>query len=249
MELLNKVAFITGAASGIGLGIAERFAAEGAVVIVVDRDDKGGKIVAAHLQNQGRKAHFIQADLADPQDITRAVTSALDLGGQLDIVVNNAAIFLSKPVEHISLAEWDLMMAVNLRAPFLIVQAALAALKATQGSILNISSTAAMRVFSPNLPYITAKAALITMTKSLAQELHPHRIRVNCLCPGAVDTPALRRDIEDRAAGEAALDRLRDQGYLTTPEQIAAVALHLVSRESSAVTGSIIVADAGAMLS
>lgn len=248
MQLINKVALVTGAANGLGLGIAERFAAEGAVVILVDRDDKGGKIAADKLQNQGAKAHFIQADLAEPEAITQAVKSALDLCGKLDIVVNNAAVFLPKTIEHITIADWDLLMAVNLRAPFLLAQAALPALKAARGNILNISSTAALRVFSPNLPYVTAKAGLVTMTKSLAQELQPFRIRVNCLCPGAVDTPALRRDIEDRAVTEAALDRLREQGYLTTPEQIAAVALHLVSAESSAITGSIVVADAGAML-
>ena len=207
-----------------------------------------GTRAAERPRNQGREVHFIQADLAQSEEITRAVSAALDRCGKLDIVVNNAATFSSKTIEQITLDDWELMMAVNLRAPFLIVQAALSALKTAQGSVLNIASTAALRVFSPNLPYVTAKAGLITMTKSLAQELQSHRIRVNCLCPGAVDTPALRRDVKDRAATEAGLDRLREKGYLTTPEQIAAVALYLVSDDASPITGSIIVADAGAML-
>jgi len=249
VQLIDKVAFITGAAAGIGLGIAERFAEAGAVVLLVDWDDNIGTSAAARLQSQGKSAHFIQANLAEPADITRAIESALALCGKLDIVVNNAATFLGKPVEQITVAEWDFLMAVNLRAPFLVAQAALPALKATRGTILNIGSTAALRVFSPNLPYITSKAGLITMTKLLAQELHPHRIRVNCICPGAVDTPALHRAIDSTPNGTAEWDRLHAQGYLTTPEQIAAVSLYLVSDEASAVTGSIVVADAGAMLS
>lgn len=248
MSLQNKVALVTGAASGLGLGIADRFSQEGAVVALVDRDTTRGEAAAHNLQKQGRQAFFVAADLARPDEISRMVEAVLSRCGKLDIVVNNAATFLTKTIEQITLADWDLMMAVNLRAPFLIVQAALAALKQTQGNILNISSTAALRVFSPNLPYCTAKAGLITMTKNMAQELQPYRIRVNCLCPGAVDTPALRRDVVDRAVGESALDHLREQGYLTTPEQIASVALYLVSDEASAVTGSIMVADAGALL-
>lgn len=248
MPLTDKTTLITGAASGLGLAIARRLADEGAAVILLDRDVQRGESAAAELRERGKNAHFIPADLAQPDQITTAVQSALDLTGQLDIIVNNAAVFLPKPIEQITVPEWDLLMAVNLRAPFLIVQAALPALKKTHGCILNISSTAALRVFSPNLPYAAAKAALITMTKSLAQELHPHRIRVNCLCPGAVDTPALHADIERRGRDATVLDTIRAQGYLTTPQQIADAALHLVSDQASAITGSVVIADAGAIL-
>jgi NAD(P)-dependent dehydrogenase (short-subunit alcohol dehydrogenase family) len=248
LKLLNKVALITGAASGLGLGIAERFAQEGAAVVLVDRDADNGEAAVRKLTEQGHQASFVQVDLAHPDEITRTVEIALEQHKRLDIVVNNAATFLPKPVDQISVTEWDFLMAVNLRAPFFLVQAALPSLKASRGNVLNIASTAALKVFSPNLPYAAAKAGLITMTKSLAQELHPHRIRVNCLCPGAVDTPALHRDIEVRHARENALQQLQASGYLTTPEQIAATALYLVSDDASAVTGSIVVADAGAML-
>ncbi len=248
MRLINKAALITGAASGIGLAIAERLAAEGAAVALLDRDAARGDDAAATLRSQGRQAYFVQANLAEPTDITRAVQSAIEQCGRLDIVVNNAAVFLPKPVEQITVQEWDLLMAVNLRAPFFVVQAALPALKMTRGNILNISSTAAIKVFSPNLPYSASKSGLITMTKSLAQELHPYRIRVNCICPGAVDTPALHRDIEVRGGDRSAFDRMSESGYMMSAQQIAAAALHLVSDEASAITGSIVVADAGAML-
>ncbi len=248
MQLSNKAALITGAASGIGLGIAERFAAEGAAVVLVDRDAKNGEAASASIRAQGQQAYFVQANLAEPDEIKRAVQSAIEHCGRLDIVVNNAATFLPKPIDQISVPEWDFLMAVNLRAPFLLVQAALPALKATKGNVLNISSTAGIKVFSPNMPYSAAKSGLITMTKSLAQELHPYRIRVNCLCPGAVDTPALHRDIEVRGGDRSSFDRMTESGYMTSPQQIAAASLHLVSDEASAITGSIVVADAGAML-
>jgi NAD(P)-dependent dehydrogenase (short-subunit alcohol dehydrogenase family) len=249
LKLENKVGLVTGAASGIGLAIAERLAAEGAAVVLLDRDAEFGEAAAVAIQNQGQLAHFVQANLVDPADIIRAVQSAVERYGRLDIVVNNAAVFLPKPLEQITVEDWDFLMAVDLRAPFLLVQAALPALKAAKGCVLNISSTAAIKVFSPNMPYCAAKAGLITMTKSLAQELHPYRIRVNCLCPGAVDTPALHRDIEERGGDQSSFDKMSESGYMMTAQQIAAAALHLVTDEAIAITGSIVVADAGAMLS
>lgn len=233
---------------GLGLGIAERFAHEGAAVAIIDRNAVQGEAAAARLRDVGQQAFFVQADLSQPEAISSAVAQVLDRYERLDIVVNNAATFLPKYIDAISVTEWDFLMAVNLRAPFLVVQAALVALKAAKGSVLNISSTAGIKVFSPNLPYSAAKAGLITMTKSMAQELHPYRIRVNCLCPGAVDTPALHTDNAVRGGDASALERLKDAGYLMTVEQLAAAALHLVSNEASAITGSVVVADAGAML-
>jgi len=251
MQLAGKVALITGAASGIGLGIAERFAQEGAAIALVDRDRAKGEQTAADIQQRGCTAHFIHADLAYPDQIEQAVSAAAALRGQLDIVVNNAAVFLPKGIDQITTAEWDWLMAINLRAPFLIVQAALPFLKASRGNVLNISSTAAIRVFSPNIPYSVSKSGLITLTKGLAQELHPYRIRVNCICPGAVDTPALHTDIVARGRGESVadvLENLRAQGIMASPAQIAATALHLVSDEGSAITGSIVIVDSGAIL-
>jgi NAD(P)-dependent dehydrogenase (short-subunit alcohol dehydrogenase family) len=196
--LNNKVALVTGAAGGLGLGIAARFAAEGAAVLLVDYDRQRGEAAEADLRNQGRDVRFVQANPAEPGDIIQIVQTVSEWHARLDILVNNAATFLPKAIEQISVSEWDYLMAVNLRAAFLLVQAALPMLKESHGCILNISSTAAIRVFSPNLPYSVAKAGLMTTTQSLAQELHPHRIRVNCICPGAVDTPALHRDISAR---------------------------------------------------
>ncbi len=249
MKLDNKIALVTGAASGIGLGIAERFAQEGATVFLGDRNAEQGEKEARRLQADGLKAQFVQADVSKPDEISALVRAASALTGRLDIVVNNAAIFLPKPIEAIAVAEWDLLMAVNLRAPFLIVQAALPALRAARGCVLNISSTAALRVFTPNLPYSAAKAALITMTQSMAQELHPQRIRVNCICPGAVDTPALHTDIQVRGGKEQeAIRKMQERGILISPAQIAATALYLCSEDGSAINGSAVVADAGAML-
>ncbi|MBN8593335.1 MAG: SDR family oxidoreductase [Anaerolineae bacterium] len=247
-SLNGKTALITGAAQGLGLGIAEAFAKAGAMVILVDRNQAMGEAAAKQLRQQGANALFLYTDLAQPDEIKRLVDSVIEKLGHLDILVNNAAVFLPKPIDQIAVGEWDHLMAVNLRAPFLLVQAALPALLSVRGSVLNIGSTAGLRVFSPNLPYVVAKAGLITMTKSMAQELHAFGIRVNCLCPGMVDTPALHTDVEARSQPADSLDRFQTSGYLTTPAQIASVALYLVSDAASAVTGSILVADAGAML-
>ncbi len=248
MRLLDKAVLITGGARGLGLAMAERFTAEGARVIIVDRDRVQGEQAAAGLKAQGFPAHFIQADLAHPDEIERAVDVALSIGGRLDILVNNAAVILPKGIEEISASEWDWLMSINLRAPFLMVKAALPALKASRGVILNLGSTTGLQATSSNVAYSVSKAGVIMMTKNLARDLHPFGIRVNCLCPGAVDTPLLRAHVAALGGGDEVLERPRSRGFLTTPQQIADVALYLVSDEASAITGGIVVADAGAIL-
>jgi len=248
MHLAGKTALITGGASGIGLAMARRFAAEGAAVALVDRNPAAGVAAAGELQAAGAKAYFIEADLLHPREIEHAVQEAIAACGRLDILVNNAGVILPKATEHITLAEWDWLMAIDLRAPFLLVQAALPALKTSRGNVLNIGSTAALRVFAANVPYITAKAGLIAMSKSLAVDLHPYGVRVNCLCPGGVDTPLVYQDSMARGRSETELARLKDQGRLLQPEQIAAAALYLVSDEGSPVNGSVLVVDGGSRL-
>jgi NAD(P)-dependent dehydrogenase (short-subunit alcohol dehydrogenase family) len=248
MHLVGKTALITGGASGIGLAMARRFAAEGAAVALVDRNPMGGGEAVRELQAGGAKAHFIEADLLHPSEIERAVQETMAACGRLDILVNNAGVILPKATGHITVAEWDWLMAIDLRAPFLLVQAALPALKTSRGNVLNISSTAALRVFAANVPYITAKGGLIAMTKSLAVDLHPYGVRVNCLCPGGVDTPLVHQDRAARGRSETELETLKDRGFLLQPEQVAAAALHLVSDEGSAITGSVLVVDGGSRL-
>lgn len=245
MQLLNKVALITGGASGMGKAMVERFASEGAIVCFVDRDVENGARLAKRVPN----AHFLEADLADPVAIQSVVEQCLTSHHRIDIVVNNAGVILPKPIEDISSQEWDWLMSINLRAPFLLVQATLPALKEHKGTVLNISSTAALHVFGDNIPYISAKAGLIAMTKAMALDLHPFGIRVNCICPGAVHTPLLDQDIKLRYGNrEEVLDALDQKRILIQPESIASTALHLVSDAGSALTGSIVVIDAGASL-
>jgi 3-hydroxybutyrate dehydrogenase len=245
MLLRNKVALITGGASGIGKAIVEKLASEGATVCFIDRDVENGSILANRVPN----ANFIEADLADPIAIQSTVEQCLSSHNQIDIVVNNAGVILPKSIEDISPQEWDWLMSINLRAPFLLVQAALPALKEQKGNILNISSTAALHVFGDNIPYISAKAGLIAMTKAMALDFHAFGIRVNCICPGAVHTPLLDQDIELRHGNrEEVLNSLDEKRILVQPESIADTALHLVSDSGSALTGSILVVDAGASL-
>ena len=232
----------------MGQAMVERFAVEGAIVGFIDRDADRGHALADRLNN----AHFYEADLASADAISETVAGFLTAHNQIDILVNNAGVILPKGIEEISADEWDWLMAINLRAPFLMVQAALPSLKETRGSVLNIASTAALKVFGRNVPYISAKAGLIAMTKCLALDLHPFGVRVNCICPGAVNTPLLEQDIEVRQGDDVnpqdVLSTLDDRRILVQPESIAATALHLVSDEGMAMTGSCVVVDAGAML-
>ena len=248
MRLPDKVSLITGGARGLGLTMAERFVAEGARVLIVDRERAQGEQVAASLSARGASVHFVPADLAYPDMIAHAIDAALSLEGRLDILVNNAAVILPKGIEETSASEWDWLMSINLRAPFLMVKAALPALKASRGVILNIGSTTGLRATPHNVAYSVSKAGVIMMTRDLARDLHPFGIRVNCLCPGAIDTPLLHAHVTALGGGEEVLERTRSRGLLTTPQQIAEVALYLVSDEASAITGSVVVADAGAIL-
>jgi len=252
MRLAGKVALITGGASGIGLVMVERFATEGATVAMVDRDAVRGERAVADLSARGYAVHFAGADLTQPAEIMRAVEASIAQCGRLDIVVNNAGIIIRRGIGEMTATEWDTLFAVNVRAAFLVIKAALPALKQSHGNILNVSSTCGFTGSAGNTMYATSKGALLTLTKSLAAELHPYGIRVNCICPGAVDTPLSRAGLAERGLDEAgiakALDALQERGILTVPRQIADTALYLVGDEASAVTGSIVIADAGAML-
>lgn len=238
--LTGRVALITGGASGIGAAIATRFVHEGAQVLIVDRDTTKG---LAFAKTSG-KLNFFEADLQDAGAIPDIVEYCIATFDRLDILVNSAGIILPKNIADIQVNEWDLLMAINLRAPFLLSQAALPALEATRGTILNIASTAALRVFRDNIPYIASKSGLISMTKAMALDLHSTGIRVNCICPGAVDTPLLNEDIDRRGLSRSDLP----ESLLIQPAQIASTALHIVSDAGQALNGSVIVIDTGALL-
>ncbi len=188
------------------------------------------------------------ADLATDDGPALAVRAALDAFGGLDLVVNNAAVNIEKPIEETGEAHWDLHLAVVLQAPLLIVEAALPALKKSKGVVLNIASELGLHAIPNNVAYVTAKHGLVAMTRAMAMELSTSGIRVNALCPGTLDTELMRDCAEasgDPAKYYAAFAAYHPLGRIASPAEMARIALFLLSSDAAFVTGTAFAADGG----
>ncbi|MSP66818.1 MAG: glucose 1-dehydrogenase [Alphaproteobacteria bacterium] len=247
MRLKDKVAIVTGAASGFGEGIAQRFAAEGAAVVIADVDDARGAAVAADLERSGRRAIFCRADVVRAVDMAAMVQAALTRFGRLDILVNNAGLpQRPMPLETVPEEMFDRLYAINVKGVYLGICAALPALRAAGGgSIINMASTAGLSPRPGLSAYNATKGAVITLTRSLALELARDRIRVNCLCPVAGDTPMLRDFTGDDPARRAAMLATVPLGRFSTPQDLASAALWLASDEAAFITGIALPVDGG----
>ena len=176
------------------------------------------------------------------------MAKALEAFGGLDLVVNNAGVNIEKPIEATDEAHWDLHLAVVLQAPLLIVEAALPALEASKGTVLNIASELGLHAIANNVAYVTAKHGLLAMTRAMAIELAPAGIRVNALCPGTMDTELMRDCAEasgDPARYYAAFAAYHPLGRIASPEEMARIALFLLSPDAAFITGAAIAADGG----
>jgi NAD(P)-dependent dehydrogenase (short-subunit alcohol dehydrogenase family) len=244
-RLAAKVAIVTGGASGIGRASAERFAAEGAAVVVADVAP-AGEAVADGIRRRGGDAVFVRTDVAREADIEAMIAAAVDRFGRLDILFNNAGVGTFVPFEKLEPETWDRILAINLRAVYLACRRALPHLRATRGVILNTASQSGLQGQPLNEAYCASKAGVILFTRSLAREVGPAGVRVNCLCPGGIETPLLMGFVE--AAGKTAADVQRPPiGRLGVPEDVAAAALFLVSDESAFITGVALPIDGGAV--
>ncbi|HEY64089.1 MAG TPA: SDR family oxidoreductase [Caldilineae bacterium] len=240
--LQGKVAIVTGSTAGIGEGVARRLAAEGAAVVVSGRRTKRGEKVAREIREAGGQAIFVRADVAHEADCAALVQSAVDHFGRLDILVNNAAIFPSVPMEEMTTKLWDQVFAINVRGAFYCCRYAIPPMRQQGGgAIINIGSTLAYRGSLDRLAYACSKGALLSMTKVLARALLQDRIRVNWITVGWVITPGeieLRNQIHgDGLAYLEERSRQAPLGRLETVEDIAAGVAYLASDEASHVTG------------
>jgi len=244
MGLENKVVLITGAARGIGAETARRAAAKGARVSLVGLEPERLRALADEL---GERAAWFEADVTDQEQVDGAVAGTVAAFGGIDVVVNNAANALALPLGEYTPEAWAKSLDVNLRGPVFLVQEALPALKRSEhAAVLNVVSGAAFLFSSTVSLYAICKAGLVAATKSMAAEFVAHRIRVNALSPGTVDTDMVRNnppEAQERMAQAAWMRRAAD------PDEMVGPALFLASDAASFVTGEIIAVDGGFLAS
>jgi len=245
MRLKDKVALVTGAASGFGAGIAQLFVAEGAHVAAVDMNEEGAREVAAGL---GKNVIAIKCDVSSAADVQHAVDETRRRFGRLDIVVNNAGTtHVNKPMLDVTEAEFDRVFAVNVKSLFHMAKASVPVMREQgSGSILNIGSTAGLRPRPGLTWYNGSKGAVNLLTKAMAVELAPDKIRVNALAPVAGDTPLLPAFMgSDTPEIRAKFLATIPLGRFSKPSDIAAAALFLSSDEAEFFTGVVLEVDGG----
>ncbi len=247
MRLKNKVAIITGASQGIGLGIARAFAREGARLALWDFNAATLEKALAEVLESGAGAAAFRVDVSCKTQVDDAARKVKEKWGAIDILVNNAGIYEVLPIEEISEAQWDRVLAVNLKGAFLCCQAVIPHLKSQGGGrIINMASSAGkVGGNAAGAHYSVSKAGVICLSKQLARELGPYNITVNAVAPGRVDTPIIRivSDEENEAF------RLRTPlGRLGTPEDIANAVVFLASEEASFITGEILDVNGGLLI-
>ena len=250
MRLEGRVALITGAASGIGRATALLFAREGARVGAVDIDEAGGRETVRTIADAGGDALWVRADVSIPEEAHRAADAVTGWHGRLNILFNNAGISHVGVLHEIAEAEWDRVVAVNLRGVYLMAKYVLPHMIAQGGGcIINMSSAAALFGLERRAVYSATKGAVLALTRAMAVDYAAHRIRVNALCPGTVYTPFVERYLQTSYRDpEAALERLKQRaltGTLGRPEEIAAAALYLASDDAAFVTGAPLIIDGG----
>jgi len=248
-RLSGKVALITGGGTGIGRATALAFAREGAGVTVAGRRLEKLREVIADVQKQGGAGLAMECDVTRAREVERAVRGTVERFGRLNVLVNNAGALHVSTVEGISEEEWDRVMAVNVKGPFLMSRAVLPEFrKCGGGVIVNIGSVLGLFAVKDRAAYATSKGAVTMLTKSMALDHAHEKIRVNCICPSIVETELVKGVFNETEQGQAMLKaRLATipLGRLGRPEDVAEMAVFLASEESSWLTGAAIPLDGG----
>jgi len=247
-RLVNKVALVTGASSGIGKGIAIRFAREGASVAVnYSKSRERAEDVVGAITSFGGKAIAIKADVTKADEVDGMVTQVVKEFGKLNVLVNNAGIFIEKSIEDTSEDVWDKVMGINLKGPYLCSRRCVPELlKQNGGKIINLASIDSF-VSEPNASaYCASKAGVVGLTTSLAFELAPKRINVNAIAPGQIETPMIAEWLKNPETVKSLISKT-PYGRIGKPSDIAAAAAFLASDESEFVNGAVIAVDGGWM--
>jgi NAD(P)-dependent dehydrogenase (short-subunit alcohol dehydrogenase family) len=245
MRFRERVVLITGGSRGIGRAAAEAFRREGARVALTARDPARGRQTAADLQD----ALVVPADVRSHADCDRVVTATLERFGRLDVLVNNAGvIYRDRTIDRLTEADWDETFDVNVKGAFLMTRAALPALRAARGTVVNVASYTGLVGFAGAAAYAASKAALVNLTRSLALDHAPDGIRVNCVCPGSVDTDMIHAAwaaFPDPADARRAWEAKHPLGRIATADEVAAAILFLASDDAGFVTGVALPVDGG----
>src|SRR5678815_3480288 len=248
-RLQNKVAIVTGGSVGIGQATAVLFAEEGAKVVIANPSEPSGEQTAQDIRAQGGEAIFVQVDISNEDDCRHACDEAVRVFGQLDILVNNGAVFILKGLEA-TVADWQRMLSVNVMGTALMAKYASEHMKsAGGGSIVNLGSISSFVAQPSFITYSSTKGAILQMTRNMAMDLAPYNIRVNCVCPGTILTRASEEHMarvgmtkEEFIAAEAPKHLLNRVG---SPREVAYPILFLASDEASFITGTHLMVDGG----
>jgi 3-hydroxybutyrate dehydrogenase len=256
MRLKDKVAVVTGAASGIGKEIARTFVAEGAKVVIADLNQKGADETAKVLNGSGRNAIGVAMDVTDEAQVEAGMAKSIEAFGKIDILVSNAGIQIVAPLDQFEFSKWKKLLAIHLDGAFLTTRAALRQMykQGTGGSIIYMGSVHSKEASMLKGPYVTAKHGLIGLAKVVAKEGAAHGVRANVICPGFVRTPLVDKQIPEQAKELGISERavIKDvmlketvDGEFTTVEDVAQLALLFASFGSNALTGQSLVVSHG----
>lgn len=249
MKLEQRVAVITGAGSGIGQAMARLFASEGARILAADVNESAAQETARMITEAGGACRTFAVDVSRPEQVRALIDEAISAFGRIDILCNNAGIGSTTDVVECEPDEWDRVMTVNVKSVYLGCKYAIPHMLAQGGGVIvNTASVAGMVGLPKRASYSASKGAVIALTRQVAVEYVEQGIRVNCLCPGTVDSPwvgRLLQQADDPVAARQALVARQPLGRLGTPDEIAAAALYLVSDDAAFITGTGLVIDGG----
>jgi NAD(P)-dependent dehydrogenase (short-subunit alcohol dehydrogenase family) len=237
--------FVTGAGSGIGRATAARFAEEGGKVVCGDVNLPGAEETAANIRAAGGDAVAVPCDVTSPGAVTEAIAAAVKRNGGLHVLANVAGIGFFRRTTETTLEEWNRMIAVNLTGQFLTCKEAIPHILKTKGAIINTASVAGLKSHPYSAAYCASKGGVVQLTRALAVEYGRKDVRINCICPGGVETPLIGKFTLPEGVSQAALTRIMPLGRMGKPEEVAGTIAFLASDDAMYVNGATIVVDGG----
>jgi NAD(P)-dependent dehydrogenase (short-subunit alcohol dehydrogenase family) len=241
----ERTVLITGAGSGIGRATAERFGSEGATVVCVDINERGVEETASAVRAAGGEALALVCDVSRAAAVEETFAKAIDRYKRLDVLANVAGVGGFRRLTETTLDEWNRTIGVNLTGTFLTCQKAISHILATRGAIINVASVAGLRSHPFSAAYCASKGGVVTMTKALAVEYGRKGVRINCVCPGGVETPLIQNFQLPEGANPNVLARIMPLGRMGKPEEVAGTIAFLASDDAMYINGAAIVVDGG----